>query len=255
MDHILGSTPLRPRTVPGGNGSGGESSNPVALSSCLQSSGIFGLCGMEKGSGHMCRCGRVSRTDRRSLNSPQSQRLRLELLPGPECPVILMASTEERWGDESRNPWCPPCHGRVSDSLSTLRSADYSNTTQDSIPVAGQALLDGLSTRMVPLKGFRVVDYISFSFPKLAWRKGRGRCREISPPVGSTLTRHDMLLTAVQDCGAGGVSRRSYFAAHRCAALENRDDSGLGHYLSQIRKEAQECTLTWSFGPRSVAVC
>ncbi len=33
----------------------------------------------------------------------------------------------------------------LSDSLSTLRDADYSNTTQDSLPVAGQALLDGLS--------------------------------------------------------------------------------------------------------------
>ena len=55
----------------------------------------------------------------------------------------------------------------LSDSLSTLRNADYSNTTQDSLPVAGQALLDGLSTRMVPLKGFRVVIYISSPFPKL----------------------------------------------------------------------------------------
>ena len=61
----------------------------------------------------------------------------------------------------------------LSDSLSTLRNADYSNTTQDSLPVAGQALLGGLSTRMVPLKGFRVVNYISSSFPKLAWRNGR----------------------------------------------------------------------------------
>ncbi|MFN0196322.1 MAG: hypothetical protein ACKVT0_06230, partial [Planctomycetaceae bacterium] len=34
-------------------------------------------------------------------------------------------------------------------------------------------LLDGLFTRTVPLKGFRVVDYISSSSPKLAWRKGR----------------------------------------------------------------------------------
>jgi hypothetical protein len=43
----------------------------------------------------------------------------------------------------------------------------YPNTTQDSLPVAGQALLDGLFTRKVPLKGFKVVDYISFPFPKL----------------------------------------------------------------------------------------
>ena len=55
----------------------------------------------------------------------------------------------------------------LSDWLSTLRDADYSHTTQDSLPVAGQALLDGLSTRTVPLKGFRVVDYISSSSPKL----------------------------------------------------------------------------------------
>ena len=63
----------------------------------------------------------------------------------------------------------------LSDSLSTLRSADYSNTTQDSLPVAGQALLGGVSTRMVPLKGFKAVNYISSSFPKLSWRKGRHR--------------------------------------------------------------------------------
>ena len=58
----------------------------------------------------------------------------------------------------------------LTDSLFTLRSADYSNTTQNSLPVAGQALPDGVSTRKVPLKGFKVADYISFSFPKLAWR-------------------------------------------------------------------------------------
>ena len=55
----------------------------------------------------------------------------------------------------------------LSDSLSTLRSADYSNATQDSLPVAGQALLDGIPTRKVPMKGFKVVIYISFPFPKL----------------------------------------------------------------------------------------
>jgi hypothetical protein len=43
----------------------------------------------------------------------------------------------------------------LSDWLSTLRSAGYPNTTQDSLPAAGQALPDGLSTRKVPTKGFR----------------------------------------------------------------------------------------------------
>ena len=47
---------------------------------------------------------------------------------------------------------------------SQRRSPD---TTQDSLPVAGQALLDGVFTRKVPMKGFKVVVYISFPFPKL----------------------------------------------------------------------------------------
>ena len=54
-----------------------------------------------------------------------------------------------------------------SDSLCTLRDANYSSTTQHSLPVAGQALLDGLLTRKVPMKGFKVVVYISSSLPKL----------------------------------------------------------------------------------------
>ena len=42
--------------------------------------------------------------------------------------------------------------------------------TQDSLPAAGQALPDGLSTRKVPMKGFRAASYISSSLPKLSWR-------------------------------------------------------------------------------------
>ena len=55
----------------------------------------------------------------------------------------------------------------LSDSLFTLRGVSYLSTTQDSLPVAGQALLDGIHTRKVPVKGFKVVSYISFPFPKL----------------------------------------------------------------------------------------
>lgn len=58
----------------------------------------------------------------------------------------------------------------LSNSLSTLRDVDYSDTPQDSLSVAGQALLNGLLTRKFPLKGFKVVIYISFTFPKLSWR-------------------------------------------------------------------------------------
>ena len=39
--------------------------------------------------------------------------------------------------------------------------------TQNSLPGAGQALLDGLLTRKVSMKGFKVVNYISFPSPKL----------------------------------------------------------------------------------------
>ena len=45
------------------------------------------------------------------------------------------------------------------------------DTTQDSLPVAGQALLDGLSTRKIPTKGFRVANTSHSPFPSFAWRK------------------------------------------------------------------------------------
>src|SRR5579871_966681 len=45
----------------------------------------------------------------------------------------------------------------LSDSLSTLRRAGYPAPTPDSLPAVGQTLLDGLSTRRVPTKGFRVL--------------------------------------------------------------------------------------------------
>ncbi len=95
---------------------------------------------------------------------------------------------------QQRGPWSSKGKGShdwvfrrsiawLSDSLSTLRNADYSNTTQDSLPVAGQALLDGLSTRKVPMKGFKVVVYISFPLPKLAWRNRCDRCAFCRPRI------------------------------------------------------------------------
>jgi len=44
----------------------------------------------------------------------------------------------------------------LSDSLSTLRRVRYLTTTQDSLPVAGQALPGGLSTHKISLRGFRI---------------------------------------------------------------------------------------------------
>ena len=49
--------------------------------------------------------------------------------------------------------------------------------TQNSLPAAGQALPDGLSTRKVPMKGFRFASYISSSLPKFSWRNRSHRSR------------------------------------------------------------------------------
>jgi hypothetical protein len=66
---------------------------------------------------------------------------------------------------------------RLSDWLSTLRRADYSGPTQDSLPIAGQALSDGLSTHKIPTKGFECVSlHRSPPFPSFAWRNGRDLC-------------------------------------------------------------------------------
>ena len=59
---------------------------------------------------------------------------------------------------------------RLSDSLSTLRRVRYLTTTQDSLPVAGQALPDGLSTHKIPMKGFKIV-YLHL-YPPLFRRSG-----------------------------------------------------------------------------------
>ena len=55
---------------------------------------------------------------------------------------------------------------------------DNPRTTQDSLPAAGQALPDGLSTRRTPTKGFRFAFYISSPFPKHAWRNHIDRSGE-----------------------------------------------------------------------------
>ena len=57
--------------------------------------------------------------------------------------------------------------------LSTLRRPGYPDTTQDSLPAAGQTLPDGLAYPQGSTERFQSVSYISSSFPKLAWRNGR----------------------------------------------------------------------------------
>lgn len=68
----------------------------------------------------------------------------------------------------------------LSDWLSTPRRADYSDPTQDSLPVAGQALPDGLSTHKIPMRGFKIVCRVE------RWRGGVGFdivCFGVSPSV------------------------------------------------------------------------
>ena len=96
----------------------------------------------------------------------------------PATPAGLLAPDHTV---QQRGPWSSKGKGShersfdalvalISDSLSTLRSADYSHPTQDSLPVAGQALLDGLLTRMVSDERFQIckLHFIPLSQASLA---------------------------------------------------------------------------------------
>ncbi len=91
-------------------------------------------------------------------NSPRSEQGSPKFLGNPHCPFAHVQlrrrqdCLHQTIAVPQRGPWSSKgkgSHDRVfrrsiawlSDSLSTLRNADYSNTTQDSLPVAGQALL------------------------------------------------------------------------------------------------------------------
>ena len=76
----------------------------------------------------------------------------------------------------------------LSDWLLTLRRVSYLSTTQNSLPVAGQALPDGISTRKVPLRGFKAAQNISSPFLKLAWHNHIRPC-VFGHPSGSVSGR------------------------------------------------------------------
>ena len=122
----------------------------------------------------------TSRRDspRRRQDLPNSWETSLAHLPmlldsgGTVCPRPYRTAARPRVEERPRLPRETDFRSSIpwlSGSLSTLRSAGYPVATQDSLPGAGQALLGGLSTHKVPLKGFRAV-FISSPFPKLAWR-------------------------------------------------------------------------------------
>ena len=122
----------------------------------------------------------------------------------------------------------------LSDSLSTLRRMDYSNTTQDSLPVAGQALLDGLSTRKLPMKGFRFVIYISFPSLKLTWRNRCNRTHERDRMMRLLRARFAPLTSSgvaveIIPLGAWTRPQRARASAMRNSGLDNELIVPLAH--------------------------
>jgi hypothetical protein len=89
----------------------------------------------------------------------------------------------------------------LSDSLSTHHRVRYLTTAQDSLPVVGQTLLDGLLTRRVSTKGFRVVVTSHSPFPSLLAQSHRP-------------TKASALMTSSVSCG--GVHDRMEFCVGRC---------------------------------------
>ena len=119
-------------------------------------------------------------------NSPRSEQGSPKFLGNLNCPFAHVPirrrqdCLHQTIAVQQRGPWYQMAKAPTK-GLSTLNSmafglavyasqCGYPNATQDSLPVAGQALLDGILTRKVPMKGFKVVIYISFPFPKLSWR-------------------------------------------------------------------------------------
>ena len=104
--------------------------------------------------------------------------------------------------------------------------------------------------RMIFLGSDHVVMMVDNSLRMICARRALRRLACEGRRSGSS-----QVLTAFEKCGAGDWLRRPNFAAHRCADRVNREDRGFSPYLPQIHREVQECTLTWSFGPKSAAVC
>jgi hypothetical protein len=108
-------------------------------------------------------------------------------LGNPYCALALLSdpgrTDASGLGDApTRPPICPPRRlphsyfrgsiTRLRHWLSTLRSAGYPYTTQDSLPAVGQTLPDGLDYPQGSIERFRAVSYISSSFPKFNVAQG-----------------------------------------------------------------------------------
>ena len=123
-----------------------------------------------------------------------------KFLGNPDCPFAHVQSTPAGLRSPDRcggAAWPLVCEKQrlprkvfrrslawLSDSLSTLRSAGYPRPTQDSLPAVGQTLVDGLCTRKVPLKSFRVVSLHLILLSQASWRnnidRGNIRCHPVT---------------------------------------------------------------------------
>jgi hypothetical protein len=73
-----------------------------------------------------------------------------------------------------------------------------------------------------------------------SWRLGRVAVKLVE---GGSKRRRGDIVAAVENGGA-----------HWCI-FGSREDRGVSRYLAQLRREAQECDPTWSFGKKFVGWC
>ena len=109
-------------------------------------------------------------------------------------PRLCIRRNVRRWRIPERGSVGPPGTKAPTIGLSTPNSTAFGlavyasqgrllRPTQDSLPVAGQALPDGLSTHKIPMKGFKIVSlHLYPPFPSFAWHNGGDLRRVMASP-------------------------------------------------------------------------
>ena len=114
---------------------------------------------------------------------------RISYVPGePHCALALLSdpgrtNASGRYNAPARPPLCPRRRlphsyfrgsiTRLRHWLSTLRRPGRPDTTQDSLPAAGQALPDGLGYPQGSIERFQGVSYIHPPFPSSTYARTR----------------------------------------------------------------------------------
>ena len=166
---------------------------------------------------------------------------------------------------QQRGPWSSKGRGSRNwvfrRSVHGFRLAVYASpgrlpdTTQDSLPVAGQALLDGIHTRKVPLKGFKVVNYILSPFPKLCLSHNRQptaslRTLELQSVCRTAAHKHyqPRRRTALRMAAYGlaqGVSRSSPVFSSSCD-FEQETAIGYCPFAAMVQPGGTHGPLPWN---------